>query len=209
MERNASLPGHVSSSAMTNDPGGLPAEFTAGGQQVRITPATAEDEDTLWLMLTYAASMGRGGHDQVEHARYDAYLSSYVVDWGTKAGDVGVIARDLLGRAIGAAWLRLSHKEDKLRVADQSIPELATAVLPHARGRGVGTGMMQSLIGLAAPTHRQIALSVRIENPAHRFYSRLGFVEVSRMKNRVGGDSIVMILDLLPCRPIQEKLTNR
>lgn len=164
--------------------------------QVRISAATAEDEDVLWLMLTYAASMGTGGLEQVEQARSDPYLSTYVNGWGTMAGDVGVIARDGPGRPIGAAWLRLSQSEDTWRVADQATPELATAVLPDQRGRGVGTAMMRSLIALAARTHEKITLSVRVENPARRFYARLGFVELSTMKNRVGGDSIVMILDL-------------
>jgi GNAT superfamily N-acetyltransferase len=165
-------------------------------KQVEISPATVEDEETLWLMLTFAASMGNGGMAEVEKARSDPYLSTYVDDWGKKAGDVGVIARDAGGLPLGAAWLRLSHDATKLRVADQSVPELATGVLPHARGSGVGTGMMQSLIQLAAPRYPQITLSVRAENPARHFYARLGFVEMSRMTNRVGGDSIVMILDL-------------
>jgi GNAT superfamily N-acetyltransferase len=166
------------------------------GQWVVISPATPDDEETLWLMLTFAASMGHGGPDQVPAARADAYLSTYVSDWGKRAGDVGVIARDSHGCAIGAAWLRLCHSEHRFRVADPSVPELATAVLPQARGRAVGTGMMQSLIDLAAPAHQRITLSVRAGNPARRFYARLGFIEVSRMQNRVGGESIVMILDL-------------
>jgi GNAT superfamily N-acetyltransferase len=116
--------------------------------------------------------------------------------WGQKSGDIGVIARDPEGLPIGAAWLRLGNDEAKLRVADQSVPELATGVLREARGRGIGTEMMQSLIRLAAPRYPQITLSVRAENPARYFYYRLGFVEISRMTNRVGGDSIVMILDL-------------
>jgi GNAT superfamily N-acetyltransferase len=165
-------------------------------QQVQISPATAEDEEILWLMLTFAASMGSGGMEEVEKARSDPNLSTYVNDWGHQSGDIGIIARDPGGLPIGAAWLRLSHDEAEWRVADQSVPELATAVLPHARGRGVGTRMMQALIKLAAQWHRQITLSVRAGNPARHFYSRLGFVEISRMTNRVGGESIVMILDL-------------
>lgn len=165
-------------------------------KQVQISPATAEDEEILWLMLTFAASMGSGGIEEVEEARSDPYLSTYVNDWGQQSGDVGVIARDPEGLPIGAAWLRVSHVEAEWRVADQSVPELATAVLPHARGRGVGTRMMQALIQRAAPWHQQITLSVRAENPARRFYARHGFFEAFEMKNRVGGDSIVMILDL-------------
>ncbi len=163
---------------------------------MRISPANAADAATLWLMLTYAASMGDGGPEQVAEAQADPCLRTYVDGWGTQAGDLGVIARDAGGRAIGAAWLRLSHRATPGRVAEPSVPELATGVLPEARGRGVGTRLLQSLIVLAAPTHRRIRLSVRAENPARRFYGRLGFVEESRMTNRVGGESLVMTLEL-------------
>jgi ribosomal protein S18 acetylase RimI-like enzyme len=47
------------------------------------------------------------------------------------------------------------------------------------------------------PCFSSIVLSVRRENPAVLFYSKLGFREVSRIKNRVGGDSLVMTLDLV------------
>ncbi len=163
---------------------------------VRIAPATADDAATLWLMLTYAASMGKGGPDQVAMAQADPCLCAYVEGWGRQAGDLGVIAREAGGRAIGAAWLRLSHEATPGRVAEPSVPELAAAVHPEARGRGVGTHLLQALIVLAAPTYRRIRLSVRTENPARRFYGRLGFVEESRITNRVGGESIVMTLEL-------------
>jgi ribosomal protein S18 acetylase RimI-like enzyme len=165
-------------------------------EAMRISPATAEDEDFLWLMLTYAASMDGGGPEQIEQARSDPYLRTYVHHWGRMAGDLGVIARHGSGRALGAAWLRLSHGGSTWRVADQATPELATAVLPQARCQGIGTAMMHELIRLAAQSYRQITLSVRRKNPALRFYKRLGFAELSTMKNRVGGDSIVMALEL-------------
>jgi len=163
---------------------------------VRISAATEADADTLWLMLTYAASMGDGGPEQMAVAQADPYLRTYVEGWGSQAGDLGVIARDAGDRAIGAAWLRLSHAATPGRVAEPSVPERATGVLPEARGRGVGTRLLQSLIELATPTHRRIRLSVRAGNPARRFYGRLGFVEESRMTNRVGGESLVMTLEL-------------
>lgn len=163
---------------------------------VRISPATADDAATLWLMLTYAASMGDGGPEQVALAQADPYLCAYVDGWGSQAGDLGVIAREAGGRAIGAAWLRLGPEATPGRVAEPSVPELAAGVDPEARGRGVGTQLLQSLVVLAAPTYRRIRLSVRAENPARRFYGRLGFQEVSRITNRVAGESIVMALEL-------------
>ncbi|MCT0206541.1 GNAT family N-acetyltransferase [Synechococcus sp. CS-1332] len=60
----------------------------------------------------------------------------------------------------------------------------------------MGTVLMKHLIESAKPCFPRIVLSVREENPAVLFYSRLGFREVSRMKNRVCGDSLVMTHDL-------------
>jgi ribosomal protein S18 acetylase RimI-like enzyme len=164
--------------------------------QIYVTAAEAEDEPVLWQMLTFAASMGSGGVEQVAHARSDPYLSTYVSEWGSKRGDVGVVARDRFGEVLGAAWLRLGSAGGQFKLGDQQVPELATAVVPQARGRGVGTVLMRHLIEAARPHFPRMVLSVREENPAVRFYSSLGFQEVSRMKNRVGGDSLVMTLDL-------------
>lgn len=167
---------------------------------VYIMPAEVQDEAVLWLMLTYAASMGEGGAEQVATAQSDPFLMTYVSGWGLKKGDVGVVARDAPGNALGAAWLRLGGGGGQFKLSDDDVPELATAVIPAARGRGVGTALMKRLIALATPHFRRIVLSVREENPAVPFYSRLGFRAVSTMKNRVGGNSLVMALDLVPSR---------
>jgi ribosomal protein S18 acetylase RimI-like enzyme len=164
--------------------------------QINVTTAKVQDEPVLWLMLTFAAWMGSGGEEQIAHARSDPYLSDYVSEWGTRRGDLGVIARDEFGEALGAAWLRLSSAERPYKLGNMQVPELAMAVIPQARRRGVGSALMKRLIDLASPCYPRIALSVREENPAVLFYSRLGFREVSRMKNRVGGDSLVMSMDL-------------
>jgi len=164
--------------------------------RVYLTTANAQDESVLWLMLTFAAWMGSGGEEQIADARSNPYLSTYVSEWGTKRGDLGVIARDGSGKVLGAAWLRLGSAEGPYKLGDMELPELATAVIPQARRRGVGTMLMKHLIDLVRPCYQGIVLSVREENPAVQFYSDLGFRAVSRMKNRVGGDSLVMALDL-------------
>ena len=95
-----------------------------------------------------------------------------------------------------SAWLRLGAGGHSFNLGDPVTPELATAVLPEARGRGVGTLMMKRLILLASPRYPAIVLSVREANRASEFYRRLGFRETGRMKNRVGGNSLVMELQL-------------
>lgn len=61
--------------------------------------------------------------------------------------------------------------------------------------------MMGALIEAARGRFPEIVLSVREENPAVRFYRRLGFLESGRMENRVGGASLVMRLPLQPHKP--------
>ena len=110
----------------------------------------------------------------------------------------GVIARDRSGDVLGAAWLRLGGIQGPYQLADKHVPELAMAVIPQARCRGVGSVLMSHLIESARSCYSQIILSVREDNPAVHFYSRFGFREVSRIKNRVGGESLVMSIDLAP-----------
>jgi GNAT superfamily N-acetyltransferase len=97
---------------------------------------------------------------------------------------------------VGAAWLRRGREAHPFKLGDVLTPELATAVLPEARGRGVGTSMMKRLIVLASPQYSAIVLSVREASRVSDFYRRLGFREMSRMENRVGGVSLVMGLEL-------------
>ena len=159
--------------------------------------ALPDDEPTLWLMLTFAASMEHAGDETaIAQAQADEYLRGYVKHWGQQPGDLGIIARSAAGQALGAAWLRLGQKDGPFKVSNSQVPELAIAVLPEARDRGIGKAMMRHLIERARGQFPAIVLSVREGNPATRFYENLGFCTTERMENRVGGASWVMRLDL-------------
>lgn len=165
-------------------------------EHIDFVEALPADEPTVWLMLTYAASMEPAGHDAIETSKVDAYLRTYVERWGSKAGDLGVIARVSSHGDIGAAWLRLAHGGGSFKLGDHLVPELAMAVLPEFRGRGIGTGMVQRLVAMARRRFPAILLSVREDNRAVRLYERLGFRQTGRMRNRVGSTSLTMRLDL-------------
>jgi ribosomal protein S18 acetylase RimI-like enzyme len=167
---------------------------------ILLREAEPGDEATLWLMLTFAASMSPDGEGAIEAARADPNLRTYVEGWG-RAGDLGVVAVERMkdgrpGVHVGAAWLRLGDGAGRFKVGDRDVPELATAVLPAARGRGIGAAMLRRLTALATGKYPAISLSVRESNPAVRFYVRLGFRETGRMENRVGGASLIMRLPL-------------
>jgi ribosomal protein S18 acetylase RimI-like enzyme len=156
---------------------------------LRLDLATPDDVPFLWEMLTHAATMTPAGPASIPEAQADSYLRTYVEDWG-RPDDLGIIARDQRndsGKPIGAAWVRAG-----LIVAAPRAPELATAVVPAHRNHGIGAVMMNELFRHAAGRFDAIVLSVRANNPALRFYERLGFRRERDLTNRVGGVSFVM-----------------
>ncbi len=59
------------------------------------------------------------------------------------------------------------------------MPELAIAVRPEGRGIGVGSALLEALIGLAVRDGLPgLSLSVEKDNPARRLYGHAGFETV-------------------------------
>jgi ribosomal protein S18 acetylase RimI-like enzyme len=124
--------------------------------------------------------------DMLRHALYwrervpGSLTSRYVRSWG-RPGDTAVIALED-GFAVGAAWYRLfSETEPGYGFVDESTPELAIAVVPSKRGRGIGEQLLTALIERArAAGHESLSLSVEPENPSRKLYERHGFEVVDR-----------------------------
>ena len=74
---------------------------------ITLREADSADEPTLWLMLTYAATMRPPGPAAIARAKADSYLRTYVDGWG-RFGDLGIVARAQGIQPIGlaAAWRR-------------------------------------------------------------------------------------------------------
>jgi ribosomal protein S18 acetylase RimI-like enzyme len=121
-------------------------------------------------------------------------LRRYVDNWG-RPGDVGLIAIGPRGDPLGAAWYRLFPASDpSFGWIGEDIPELAIAVIPDARGQGIGHRLLSALVERARQA-RVSALSLVVEdgNPSVHLYDRAGFVRFSR--NDEDGDW-TMRLDL-------------
>src|SRR5262249_49302871 len=106
--------------------------------------------------------------------------------------DEGVVAeRD--SRPVGAAWYRrFSAAAPGYGFLDEATPEISIAVTPDARGRGVGTALLQALCDRARGEGlHALSLSVERDNPAIRLYLRAGFVEVEGT-----ADACTMRIDL-------------
>ena len=139
-------------------------------------------------MLMYAAH-----EPSIEVVQKQPSLSRYAIDWG-RMGDMGSVA--LNGKQpIGATWLRLWLEDKGFGYIDGSIPELAVAVVPEYRGKGIGTKLLLQVLELAQSVYPAVSLNVRANNPAINLYQRVGFIKVegSEVMNRTGGISFNMI----------------
>jgi ribosomal protein S18 acetylase RimI-like enzyme len=116
-------------------------------------------------------------------------VALYVKGWG-RPGDTALIAMDD-GFPVGAAWYRLFRRDHPgYGFVDEETPELAVAVVPSRRGRGLGEGLLEALVDRArAEGYRALSLSVPSENgPLLAFYEKHGFERV----HEDGGDSVTM-----------------
>ena len=141
--------------------------------------------------------------DMVRHAFYwhsfagdeEPPLTRYTEQWG-RPGDTAVVAIEDF-RPVGAAWYRLFRRERPgFGFVDEQTPELAIAVVPSRRGRGIGAELMKALLERArADGFTSMSLSVAKDNPAVALYERSGFTRV-----RENGSSYVMRADLNDAR---------
>ena len=119
-------------------------------------------------------------------------VALYVKAWG-RPGDAAMIAVDG-GFPAGAAWYRLfSRDRPGYGFVDERTPELAIAVVPNARGKGVGSALLEALLERArAEGHDAISLSVDRNNAgAIELYERYGFERVREVD-----DSVTMLAHL-------------
>src|SRR3989337_291861 len=71
-------------------------------------------------------------------------VALYVKGWG-RSGDTALIAVDD-GFPVGAAWYRLFRRDQPgYGFVDEETPELAIAVVPSRRGRGLGEALFSAL----------------------------------------------------------------
>jgi len=116
----------------------------------------------------------------------------YVKAFG-RPGDNLVIAL-VDGFPVGAAWYRLFKAvKPGYGFVDEKTPELAIAVVPNARGKGVGSALLDALLARArAAGHDAISLSVDKKNSgAIHVYEEHGFSRVAETD-----DSLTMVCDL-------------
>jgi ribosomal protein S18 acetylase RimI-like enzyme len=140
-----------------------------------IRPLTAADEPILWEMLYQALQTSEGAppRDIVRQPQFARHAES----WG-RAGDTGFVAYDAKkDELLGAVWLRLATSDQ--RDDTKATPELAFAVKPGLRRRGIGAALLTQLVK-ATPQQSTISISAPANNPAVRLYERFGFKVVEQ-----------------------------
>ena len=149
-----------------------------------IRTLTATEEAQLPRFLALAAHEA-----DAQSALANPDLARYVEGFG-RAGDCAVVAQSD-GEIVGIAWARLWTLDNRgFGWMDAQTPEMAMAVAPNFRGRGIGAALVEALKrALRATGAGQIALNVRADSPAVRLYQRLGFEPIagSERINRAGG----------------------
>lgn len=95
---------------------------------------------------------------RAQHQHYHAHYHD---------ADFLVIQRD----GVDVGRLYLHWRADELRIVD-------IALLPEARGSGLGAALLRALMAQAAMESQSVSIHVEQMNPAMRLYLRLGFRKV-------------------------------
>jgi ribosomal protein S18 acetylase RimI-like enzyme len=121
-------------------------------------------------------------------------VALYVKGWG-RPGDTALIAVDD-GFPVGAAWYRLFRRDQPgYGFVDEETPELAIAVVPNRRGRGIGDALLKALYARAKQDgHTAVSLAAERDNaPLVAYYEQKhGFERV----HEDGSDSVTMRREL-------------
>ena len=155
-----------------------------------ITPANySQLEDFLY----HAIFIPAGEEYPPRKIIFEPEIYVYIKDFGLNT-DCGVVA-ELNGNLVGAAWTRIIPAYGHL---DESTPELAISILPDYRGQGIGTLLMNRLFELLRERdYKRTSLSVQQNNPAVRFYERLGYRVTDEKVDHAGHDDFIMVKNLL------------
>lgn len=144
-----------------------------------IRPLTASDQELLWDMLHAAlhTSGDAPSRDILQRPEY----ARYVEGWG-RPGDTGFVVSDKYdGEVLGAVWYRVPTAEGRGRSDENELPpELAFAVKPGQRKRGIGAALLTQLVK-ANPHHSAVSIRASANNPAVRLYERFGFKIVAEL----------------------------
>ncbi|HBR34583.1 MAG TPA: hypothetical protein DD734_08110 [Firmicutes bacterium] len=154
----------------------------------------SEDYQCLSGFLYHAIFVPEGVEPPPRSIINDPAIYVYMKDFGSKPGDIGVVAEQN-DQIIGAAWTRIIPSYGHI---DDETPELAISILPAFREYGIGTKLMKKLFTvLRTNGYSRTSLSVQKDNPAVRFYERLGYRVAEEKSDHVGNVDFIMLKELI------------
>ena len=158
-------------------------------RSLKIRQILKEEYSVLEDFLYNAIFIPPGAEPVPREIIFEPEIFVYIEDFGGE-DDCGVVAEQD-GGVIGAAWTRIIPAYGHI---DNETPELAISVLPDFRGEGVGTELMQSLFYLLCERgYKRTSLSVQKDNPAVRFYERLGYEITGERLDHADNEDFLMI----------------
>ena len=157
-----------------------------------IRPISPDDYPLLEDFLYHAIYIPKGDPLPARELIFEPEIYIYIKDFGQK-DDCAVVA-EAKGKLIGMAWTRIIPAYGNI---DKSTPELAISVLPEYRGQNIGTKLMNALFAILKERgYARTSLSVQQNNPAVRFYKRLGYEITDEKQDHAGHDDFIMVRDL-------------
>ena len=138
-------------------------------ERVSLRPVTSEDEG--FLRLVYAegrreelaqVAWPEGALEAFVGQQFAAQSLHYAGNY--PGAEFQVVLLD--GEPVGRLYVHRGGSD--IRIMEISL-------LPGARGRGIGTGLLQGILDEGQATGRVVSIHVEKFNPALRLYERLGF----------------------------------
>ncbi len=143
---------------------------------ITILPVSQTNADLLKSILYLAFYVPEGEPPFPRSILERPDILKYYKNWG-KEGDYGFIAFTN-NEAIGASWCRLHRPPDEgYGFVNEETPELNIALIPAARGQGLGTQLLRKLEEkIRVEDIPSLSLSVDVRNLiAFELYKKLGY----------------------------------
>ena len=158
-----------------------------------IRPITESDYPMLEDFLYHAIFQQPDEEPVPREIIFEPEIFIYIKNFGKK-DDCGMVA-ELDNKIVGIAWTRIIPAYGNL---DGNTPELAISTLPQYRGQGIGTALMTRLFdALRERGYIRTSLSVQKDNPAVRFYRRLGYIITQEKLDHAGNEDYIMAKELV------------
>ncbi|MGH9459370.1 MAG: GNAT family N-acetyltransferase [Thermoanaerobaculia bacterium] len=140
-------------------------------ERVTVTLRPATDADYAFLRRLYASTreeeLRRFPFDDAQKETFlDQQFAAQYAHYGAHYPTCERNIVELDGRPAGRLWI--DEWDDQIRLVD-------VALVPEARGSGIGTMLLRDVLGRGARARKPVTIHVEVYNPALRLYERLGF----------------------------------